>query len=265
MKRFAMILGVVGMATTVQAQLVIATGDFDSVDNNGIWHVDVGTGDATLLYSGYSVWGMASDASGRVWFTANDGGLYSFAMGDAAPTLETFVKTGGLTDDRLDGLAWVSGDLYGWQQFDDFDTGSLSGLYEVDPTTGGTTYLGGNAEGAISGIDADPTVGQIYGVNDTTVALNTISLGGTASFFADYPAGEFDIDGLAAGGGSLWLVVDEPGTIYEFDLATMTYVSTIPNPFGSADTFAAGAYIVPAPSALALLGLGGFAVTRRRR
>ena len=46
---------------------------------------DVDSGVGTMLFPmAVSVLGMAADDTGRLWFTAEDGGLYTFVLGDAS-------------------------------------------------------------------------------------------------------------------------------------------------------------------------------------
>lgn len=265
---------VLGLAGTAQAQLVIGTAPLQSTNpadtNNGIWHVDVTTGVSTQLYSDVGAWGMTSDNNGRIWFTSNDGGLYSFLLGDAAPMFHATVNpTEPLpSNETLQGLAFVDDTLYGWEILDSANNpGVHSGLYTLDPLTGTRTYIGDiNESSNIAGIDADPATGIVYGVNDATRMLATIDLTtGASTDFAPYPAGRTDIDGLAAGNGKLYLVEDQNEPIHVFDIASGTYDAPIPTPFVNSDIFSGAAFIVPEPGSLAPLMVIGAVLLRRRR
>ena len=54
-----------------------------------------------------------------------------------------------------------------------------------------------------------------------------------------------DIDGVAVGGGKIYLVADEPGTIQVYNLITASYQSPIGSPFANGETFSAGAAYMP--------------------
>lgn len=265
---------VLGGAGRAPAQLVIGTAPLQSTNpadtNNGIWHVDVTTGVSTQLYSDIGAWGMTSDDTGRVWFTSNDGGLYSFDLGDAAPTFHATVNpTEPLpSNETLQGLAFVDDTLYGWEILDSNNNpGVHSGLYSLDTLTGTRTYIGDiNESSNIAGIDADPATGIVYGVNDATRMLATIDLvTGASTDFAPYPVGRTDIDGLAAGNGKLYLVEDQNEPIHVFDIASGTYDAPIPTPFANSDIFSGAAFIVPEPGSLSLLVLCGVVLLCRRR
>jgi hypothetical protein len=79
---------------------------------------------------------------------------------------------------------------------------------------------------------------------------------GTVTLLAPYPEGQTDIDGLAVGDdGRAYLVTDEPGSIYVFDFATMTYTTPIGNPWTSSEIFSAGAWVTDAITVPASISL----------
>jgi hypothetical protein len=101
---------------------------------------------------------------------------------------------------------------------------------------------------SISGIDADPNTGTIYGVNDTTGFLVEIDVvGGTVTPVAAYPdPSETDIDGLAIGdNGKAYLIPDDnvPGLIYVYDLVAGVFETPLTAPWSTSDTFSGGAFI----------------------
>jgi hypothetical protein len=105
---------------------------------------------------------------------------------------------------------------------------------------------------SISGIDADPATGTIYGVDDTLGSLVQIDIGaGTITPVVAYPdASEDDIDGLAVGNNRAYLIPDDnaPGLIYVYNLQTATFETPLTAPWGAtADTFSGGAYVSGAP------------------
>ena len=68
---------------------------------------------------------------------------------------------------------------------------------------------------------------------------------GSRSKIADYPNGITDIDGVAVGNGKIFLVTDEPGSVFVYNLGTESYDSPISSPFGSIETFSGGAAYMP--------------------
>jgi hypothetical protein len=147
-------------------------------------------------------------------------------------------------------------------------------VYSIDPVTliAEQLYVYPSAFD-FGGVDFDATTGVFYGINDAVAAgsgsgLYDIDIGGaTQSFRAPYPAGETDIDGLAANAGLAYYVTDGPNTtqpfFYIFDVNTGLQVGTLPSPFTGSGTFSAGTW-APEPSSVAVLALVGFAALRRR-
>ncbi|MEM9557431.1 MAG: hypothetical protein AAGC60_24445 [Acidobacteriota bacterium] len=258
----------------VMDDLFAGTGAFGGGFANPAFTIDVETDTSTQVFTGLPVWGAAYEAAGdRVLFTSSgvdpvDGAdLYEYSVsGGGAPTLLGSITLGG-TSLRIDGLAISGGVLYGVQQFDSGT--SVAGLFSIDPTTREATFLVGVTSGAISGIGADADTGIIYGADDTAGQIVTIDPVGGSTNFAPYPAAETDLDGLAAGGGKIYLVPDDntPGEIFPFDIASMTYDPSLTAPWGAtADTFSGAAFLgapepevpvieIPTLSALGMLGL----------
>ena len=242
------------LPSTHAQHLLVGTGDRSPGADNDVWLIDLADGSATKAFGGVSVWAMTTDADRTVWLTANSGGLYTWSIDDPAPILlGTVSPDAPATNQRFDGLGFSDGTLFGWQQFDDVDTGAPAGLYAIDPTTTpiNTTFIGTDANtGDISGMDADPIEqDQLFGVSDggplagdeRIVTIDAAT--GNVTFFANYPPTETDIDAIAIGDGKAWLVEDEPGDIYEIDLDTGAIITSFPTPFAIADTFGAATYI----------------------
>ena len=142
---------------------------------------------------------------------------------------------------RIDGLAISNGVLYGVHQFD--DANNVSGLYSIDLGTFEATFIASIPTGNVSGIDADPSTGIIYAVDDTAAQVQQIDLDGTITNLVAYPAGYVDVDGLAVGYGVAYLIADEAQDIVPLDLSTLTYGTPITTPFTVADTFSGGAFV----------------------
>lgn len=231
---------------------------------NDIFTVDPATDVSVSVATGVGVWGATADmANGRVLFTSSDGMSFGnelfevpFAGGDP-------VSLGGVMDVtgapfRVDGLGFSGGVLYAT------NADSLSnGLYSIDMGTLVATNIALWAD-SISGIDGDPDTGVIYGVNDTTGQLVTISTTGTIANVIAYPAGLTDIDGIAVGDGKAFLVTDEAGTIPVYDIASGTFETPLTSPFTAADVFSGAAYAgadqqpTPTPTSPGIPATNGF-------
>jgi hypothetical protein len=214
---------------------------------NDVFSVDPGTDSSNSLLFGVQVWGATADpANSRVLFTVSSGltvnggdNLFELPYAGGLPTLVGQIATaGGL---RVDGLAVSCGRLYGYNAAG----GVENGFYSIDLTTLAATPIALLPD-SISGIDADPDTGAIYGVNDTTGQLVRISSAGQVTNVAPYPVGLVDIDGLAVGGGFAYLVTDEAGAIAVYDLGAGAYVSPLTSPFTAADIFSGAAYAIEA-------------------
>jgi hypothetical protein len=145
-------------------------------------------------------------------------------------------------------------------------------IWAIDPTGLATVffdYVDGDYD--FGGLAYNPLDGLFYGTNDdSTPARGLYSIdafgGGAITLVAAYPAGETDIDGLAVGDNVAYLITDQSGDFYKYDLTQGpggTY-TTITNPWTSSEVFAAGAWI-PEPGTLLLLGGGALLALRRRR
>ena len=211
---------------------------------NDVFTVDPMTDTSASVATGVQVWGATADiANQRVLFTRSSGNgsgdqLFEvpYAGGDPASVGLIMDPTGAPM--RIDGLAISGGVLYGTNA-----DALNNGLYSIDWGTLVATQVGAFAD-SISGIDADPDTGVIYGVNDTTGQLVTLSPTGTITPVINYPAGFSDIDGIAVGNGIVYLVADEAGPIPAYDIAGAAYGTPLTSPFTSADVFSGAAYAV---------------------
>lgn len=224
---------------------------FVGVDDTTVpaWRIDVGNGNAAQAFSGFQVWGAAYDPAGdRVFFNSGST-LLVWPVGGAVQTLGVMVDGGGATQSMV-GLAFHDGVLYGIKNI------ANEAIWTIDPTTLVATvnvdYV--DADFDLGGFAIDTATGEFYATNDDTTphgsGLFRIDAGGTGTLVAPYPAGQTDLDGLAVGGGFAYLVPDEPGSIYVWDLAGGAYVAPLPNPWTTAEIFSAGAWIEvagPAP------------------
>ncbi|MFA6045305.1 MAG: hypothetical protein WC718_10005 [Phycisphaerales bacterium] len=223
--------GLCWAAATANAQLVCGNDQSGPV----IYMVDVtGVTPPRTLVTGNAalVSGIAADEVGRVLYWTNGSQIYKAAyqtQGTLTPVLV------GAVAPSITGLAFdtAARKLYGR---------APDGLYDISVTTGAATRVFLSTAQDFGGFDYDPAADAFYGLNDST---QTTLLPGrgvyridkplsspTFTRLADYPAGEFDLDGLAAGGGRLYMVNDTGAQpIYVYDLATSRYLTPLTSPF----------------------------------
>lgn len=108
-------------------------------------------------------------------------------------------------------------------------------------------------DGAVAdfgGLAWDPESGVLYATNDDANlrGLVSIGFGGSITAIAPYPDGQTDIDGLAYHDGKLYLVTDEPGSIYVYNLADSAYETPLPSPWTSIEIFAGATFVATGPS-----------------
>lgn len=262
MKRWIIAAMAVLTATSANGQL------FVGVDDSSI-HAKVGNvGDlSNVTYSDalgdIEIWGAAYDPAGHQLWLSGGIELYKSPVSGPAEFVANF--SDGSAAISMTGLAWANGRLFGFRS-----VGTV-GIYEVNPATGAATLALATPGFDFGGLDYNAANGLIYGTSDgsssSTRGLFSIDVlgGGAITKIANYPAGQTDIDGLAVGDGKAWLVTDEPGSFFAYDLSqgpNGSYTS-----FASAWTttslFSAGAYI-PEPGTLVMLLGAGLLATRRR-
>ncbi|MCB9142359.1 MAG: hypothetical protein H6646_08845 [Anaerolineales bacterium] len=205
------------------------------------------TNSATIqAFVGAEVWGSAyDDVNDRVLF--NDGAvLYEWPVGGTVNLLGTITDAAGATQVMV-GLAFYNGQLYGTKNIANeaiwaIDTNTLVATVFID-------YV--DADLDCGGFSADPNDGTFYCTNDDAspygAGLVIINPDASVTPVTPYPAGQTDIDGLAVSDdGYAYLVIDEPGNIYVYDLVGGAYVAPLTAPWTSAETFSAGAWIPPA-------------------
>ena len=241
--RAILITATVGvMATGAQAQLIVGS----DISNATIFHIDVTTSAATPLLVGASAtaWGMAYDKSTNTLYWNNGSTLWSspYSLGGLTPTNLGTMTYNAATVNFV-GLAFRGGKLLGTRNI------STEAVYEIDPVTRVATLVYQYPSAFdFGGIDVDATSDRLFGLSDTAPAggvrglyeIDTNAL--TTTFRAPYPAGETDIDGLAAHNGRAYYVTDQPGVFYVYDIAAGTQAGTLPSPFTGSAVFSAAAY-----------------------
>ena len=241
---------------SIEGQLFVGTSQNsnDPTDTlNDVFAVNPSTDSSTSILSEVQVWGATADlANQRVLFTRSggqsvDGGdeLFEIPVTGGAPNSLGLITLGSGAPQRIDGLAISGGTLYGTNA----GGGAGAGFYSIDLGTLVATQISSFSMSgeSISGLDADPDTGIIYGTDDSTGQLVSIDTSGVITNVAAYPAGIADIDGLAVGNGLAFLVTDESQPISVYDLTSGTYLSDLTSPFTSADVFS-GAAFPAAPS-----------------
>jgi hypothetical protein len=175
------------------------------------------------------------------------------------------------------GLAWrptsSGGELIGYRSVTGTPEGDVAeGFYRINTTTGiclpiWRILTADRAKWDFGGIDADPVTGELWGVNDNSSA--TFTTGGIAGLYrinlsngaftlvTGYPSSTAypntgidvrDIDGLAVGGGRVWLVPDEVSTTIRPYIPSLNIYGPafdLPTPFTTPSlsaTFSGGAY-----------------------
>ncbi len=266
MRITALVLVALGLMMTANAQLIVGN---DQSGTATIWNVDpTGQNPAQAIYSNTTSmakpWGMAYDGSTNTLYWNNGSTLYSSPYGATLTPVSLGTMMYGSNTVNFVGLGFKNGKLYGTRNI------TTEAVYEIDPGTLQATLIYQYASTFdFGGLDIDATSGILYGLSDTPSdarGLYEIDLAvPTTILKAPYPAGETDIDGLAAYGGVAYYVTDGPNTaqanFYVYDIASGQQTGTIPSPFTGSGTFGAAAFIPEPASLLLLVALG---LLRRR-
>jgi hypothetical protein len=267
-------MGVCGLiASNASAQLIVGN---DQSGTATIWHVDVGTGAATALYSSSTSeakpWGMAYDPGSNTLYWNNGSTLYKspYSISGLTPSVVGTMMYNSATVNFV-GLGFRDGMLLGTRNI------ATEAVYEIDPgaLTASLVYQYSSTFD-FGGLDVDAADDSLYGLTDTPSTGRGLykidTLGQSESFITGYPGTETDIDGLAVYGGKAYYVTDGPlGTqpnFYVYDVVSGAQLGTLPSPFTGSGTFSAAAYISSVPAPGTLVALGAFALTgmgRKRR
>jgi hypothetical protein len=201
------------------------------------------TNDWIQAFVGAEVWGAAYDpVNDKVYFN-NGSTLYEWPVGG------TITQLGAIIDSTAANLSVVSlafynGELYATRNI------ANEAVYKINLSTLLATpvidYT--DADFDFGGLAIDPTNGDIYGTNDDTSPFGSglfrINPNGSGTLIAPYPAGESDIDGLAVSDGRIaYLVIDQPGNIYSYDLANNTYGDTLVSPWTTSEVFSGATWL----------------------
>lgn len=194
-------------------------------------------------FVGYQVWGAAYDnINDKIYFN-NGSTLYEWIISSGIVNqLGTITDSLGATQSMVS-LAFYNGELYATKNI------ANEAVYTINTSTLVATvvieYI--DADFDYGGLAFDPTTGELYATNDDTTpygsGLFRINPDGSGTLIAAYPSGQTDIDGLAISSSRVaYLVIDEPGSIFVYDLVGGTYLTPLTNPWTSAEIFSGGAW-----------------------
>lgn len=204
---------------------------------------NVSTNEWLQAFVGAQVWGAAyNNLSDKIYFN-NGSTLYEWNVGGGSFTqLGTITDTLGATQSMVS-LAFYDGKLYATKNI------ANEAVYEIDTTTLVARpiidYVDGDFD--LGGLAINPNTGEFYATNDDTTPFGSglfkINMNGTGTFITSYPAGQTDIDGLAISDNNIaYLIIDEPGSIFVYDLVANTYLPPLTNPWTSSEIFSGGTW-----------------------
>ncbi len=193
-------------------------------------------------FTGAEVWGAAYDAdNNRVLFNAGSV-LWEWPVGGTPNQLGTIVDGGGAVQSMV-ALAWHDGVLYGTKNI------STEAIWQIDVDTRVATILiTYPTTHDMGGLAVDPNTGFFYATDDGPDQLARINNDGTVTPIAPYPTGEADVDALAiSDAGIAYMVTDQPGNSYVYDLVGNEYLDPITNPWTTSEVFSGATWIAAAP------------------
>lgn len=231
-------------------------GVFIGVDDIAIptYVVDTVSAAATPVFSGFQVWAAAyvqGPAGGSIFFSS--GSVLNVSLGGAPPSACCGLSIDGVNAASVVGMAWDplqqrflfsrnigTEEIYALPYSPTLCTAApLCTISPVAAPVAASVDLGGLAFA--------PDTATLYATNDAAALRGIVRVDlvtGDVVVVAPYPVGQTDIDGLAYHAGRLYLVTDEPGDIFVYDLALPGYVAPLANPWTTAEVFSAGAFIV---------------------
>ncbi len=237
-----------------EANSFFGAGDllFVGIDNTAVstYSIDPADNTTTPLFTGNSVWGAAmipaASPGDAVVYISSGSTLYRWPANGAPELCCTLTYQAATT--ATVGVAWDpnAGELLFSKNISNEAIYSLPAVAANCPATCDLTLQRDYVDAAIDagGITYDPNTDTLYAVSDTTPdnGIYIIEADASLTFVAPYPANQTDIDGLAYGNGKLYLVTDEPGDIYVFDIAGAVYGSPLANPWSSNELFSGAAF-----------------------
>ena len=272
MKRTMVILAMVVMVSGIASADVLwgtshGTGGFGT--GGSIWTYDTSSKTidvkATYESSTLSAFGdIAVSTGGDVYVTYyGDDGFDKLAKVDTATWTFDWIQDLGGSDDQVNALEFIDGELYG------VTGGGIDAVVQKFTLTGsGATVtdigkVGTNSDGDLT---KDPVTGNIYYTSweSTATQLNTLDLTTPSETMVGFiTGGQNGVAGLVAdSSGTLW-----GGNYYENKLYTINKTTAVASYYDDLDGVGTvtGLSVVPEPATMALLGLGGLALIGRRK
>ncbi|MER2598813.1 MAG: hypothetical protein ABTQ73_04790 [Caldilineales bacterium] len=237
------------LSTPLMPNLAVDYPLFVGVDDATVpaYQMDVTDSSTIQAFIGAQVWGSAYDVLNQIVYFNNGSTLYAWPVGGAISTLGSIVDAAGAAQSMV-GLAFYGGQLYGVKNI------ANEAIWSINTTTLVATvaidYV--DADLDCGGFAADPETGVFYCTNDDATpygaSLVIINPDTTVTPVVAYPAGETDIDGLAiSNDGFAYMVTDQPGNIYVYDLAGAVYATPLTAPWTSSEVFSAATWIWEEP------------------
>lgn len=297
--------GLTLLGTAANAQLVFGHNYYSSsvAGLTGAFYLNVGTGVATQMWTGQSntgkTNGLATDAANGIVYSVNSARLSKWTYGNVgtAPTQINGLYRLGANNlvyaTGVDDFAFANGKLYGYTNYNagvPVAAALEDGIYEIDttnttPATPNMTLKWLHADLAynLQGLDFNAADGLFYATNtvtDTTQnGIYTIDVFGSGAVnkIASFDSFLLKPDGLAIGGGHIWLTGKQAGEtslkIAGYNLTTHAYDEAFTLDGLDANARSTGAKWIPGalsapvpePATLAALGMGALALLRRRR
>lgn len=304
--RFGLLVGgLTLLASAAHAQLVFGDTYFSSgaPGLSGAFYLDVQSGNAQQLWTGANVAGsgnrrvdgLASDETNRVLYGNSAARLYKwdYATPGATPAfingLYRLGSNGTTYATGVNGLAVANQKVYAYTNYNAGGSAAFveDGIYEIDTSIVGTTpnmtlkWQHADLAYNLEGLDFNAANGLFYATNTSAAnaqGIYTVDVFGTGTInkIADFDGFLPAPDGLAVGGGHVWLTGKASGgtelRIVGFNLTTGVYdeafsLGGFPTTgYSTGAAWAPNALTpVPEPATLAALGLGAAALLRRRK
>lgn len=218
---------------------------FMGVDDPAVpaYLMDPNTNISTTAFVGADVYGAAYDPVNDIVYFNDGATLYEWPVGGAINPLGTVVDGAGATQVMV-GLAFYNGQLYGTKNI------ANEAIWAINPGTLVANvfidYV--DADLDCGGFSADPNNGTFYCTNDDSTphgsGLVIVNPDASVTHVTAYPAGETDVDGLAVSDdGIAYLVIDQPGSIYVYDIVGGAYLPNLTNPWTTSEVFSGGAWV----------------------
>ena len=237
-----------------------SNGQLVNTINTNYFAPPTGLGLAADIENGYFYYKGEEGSLGRIGFDGSN--ETSFRVRGGPGTID------GANTDAL-GFHQQSGVLYGTfanqlLRFDYLGAGFIN--YELTPVA----TFNDNNQISLEGFDIDPDTGRMFAVDDFNDRVLELFFDGTFSVVAPFPETPRDIDGLAVGGGEIFLIedgVDDPFTV--IDIETGAVKRTFDSPYTGNGGTSGGVYFrsnsIPEPSTAVILLFALPALFRRKQ